>query len=247
METVSGFEGAPLSQVERVVDVFIAPTKTFTDVRRSASWWLPWLLVAAFSMVFSYTVLHKVGIPALVDSVVRATPSVEERLSGASPEDAAKIRQTMEMQFKFMYAYPIIGIVLGLIAAGVLVGSANFIFAGRATYGQMLAVWFYGTLPLLLVSVLTVVTLYAGMSTDGFNIKNPIGTNIGFYLQESTAPKWLVTLLSSVDVFAIWTAIVLSIGVAVVAGIKRSAGAIVVFGWWAIYVLFQAGVAAVTG
>ena len=34
----------PLSQAERVVDTFIAPSKTFTDILRSSSWWLPWLI-----------------------------------------------------------------------------------------------------------------------------------------------------------------------------------------------------------
>ena len=32
----------PLTQVERVVDTFIAPAKTFHDILRSASGWLPW-------------------------------------------------------------------------------------------------------------------------------------------------------------------------------------------------------------
>ena len=37
---VAGPMGTGLSEVERVVDTFIAPTKTFTDILRSASWWL---------------------------------------------------------------------------------------------------------------------------------------------------------------------------------------------------------------
>ena len=40
-EEVLAVEGKPLSQTERVVDTFLAPTKTFADVLRSASWWLP--------------------------------------------------------------------------------------------------------------------------------------------------------------------------------------------------------------
>ena len=107
-------------------------------------------------------------------------------------------------------------------------------FGGRATYNQMLAVWFYGTLPLIFISVLTVVSLYAGMSGDSFNIRNTLGTNVGYYLQNS-APLWLVTLLSSVDIVAIWAAVLLTMGVSTVAGIKRGAAAAMVFGWWGIY------------
>ena len=38
--------GPGLSQVERVVDTFVAPTKTFKDILRDSSWWLPYLLGA---------------------------------------------------------------------------------------------------------------------------------------------------------------------------------------------------------
>jgi hypothetical protein len=56
-----------------------------------------------------------------------------------------------------------------------------------------------------------------------------------------------VTLLASVDLFAIWIAILLTIGVSIVAGIKRSSAALVVVGWWFIYVLLKVAGAAITG
>jgi hypothetical protein len=111
----------------------------------------------------------------------------------------------------------------------------------------MLAVWFYGTLPIIFISILTIITIFAGMQSDSFNIKNTVGTNIGYFLQGGDSPHWLATLLSSVDVFAIWSAILLTIGISIVAGIKRSSAAIVVFGWWALYVIFQTAIAAITG
>jgi Yip1 domain len=131
--------------------------------------------------------------------------------------------------------------------AGILLGTANFAFGGRARYGQMLAVWFYGTLPLIFISILTIVTIFAGMQSDSFNIKNTVGTNIGYFLQGGDSPHWLVTLLSSFDVFAIWCAILLTLGISIVAGIKRSSAAIIVFGWWALYVLGQTAITAITG
>jgi hypothetical protein len=246
-DTVAATEAQPLSQVARVVDAYIAPTKTFNDIRRDASWWLPFVLVCIISFIFAYTCLHKVGLPTLVDSVIHSNASLADRIANAPPDQAAKIRSSIEMQFKFMYVAPIIILIAGLIISGIFLGTANFAFGGRARYGQMLAVWFYGTLPLLFISILTIITLFAGMQSDNFNIKNTVGTNIGYFLQGGDLPHWLVTLLSSFDVFAIWSAILLTIGVSIVAGIKRGAAAVVVFGWWAIYVLCQTAIAAVTG
>lgn len=240
-------EAQPLSEVARVVDTFVAPSKTFNDIRRSATWWLPFVLICIVTAVFAYTVLHKIGLPTLVDSVVHSNASLGDRLANATPDQAAKIRSSIEMQFKFMYIAPVFILIVALIVAGVFLGTANFIFGGKANYKQMLAVWFYGTLPLIFISLLTIITIFAGMQSDSFNIKNTVGTNIGYFLQGGDSPHWLSTLLSSVDVFAIWSAILLTIGVSIIAGIKRSSAAIVVFGWWALYVLFQTAVAAITG
>ncbi|HXS12379.1 MAG TPA: YIP1 family protein [Acidobacteriaceae bacterium] len=246
-DTVAASEVQPLSQVTRVVDTFVAPSRTFMDIRRSASWWLPFVLICILSFGFAYTVLHKVGLPTLVDSIIHTNASLSDRIASAPPDQAAKIRSSIEMQFRFMYIAPVIILIVALIIAGIFLGTANFVFGGKANYKQMLAVWFFGTLPMIFISLLTIVTLFAGMQSDNFNIKNTIGTNIGYFLQGGDSPHWLVTMLSSVDVFAIWSAILLTLGISIVAGIKRSSAAIVVFGWWAIYVLGQTAIAAITG
>ena len=239
--------GPGLSQMERVVDTFVAPTKTFKDILRDSSWWLPYLLGALLGILFAYVILNKVGVATLVDGVVHHSKTLEDTLANATPADAARIRGRIETQFKFSYLGPVIGLVSGLICAGVLLGTANFVFGGKAKYKQMLAVWFYASLPLVLFYLLVIISIYAGMGGDQFDIQNAIGTNIGYYLSGSELPRWMVTLLAALDVFAIWTALLLTLGVSIVAGIKRSAAAIVVFGWWFLFVLLKVVGAAFTG
>src|SRR5215467_14615576 len=50
----------PLSEGARIINTFIAPSKTFTDLRRSAAWWAPFLLLAMVWAVFTFTVEKKV-------------------------------------------------------------------------------------------------------------------------------------------------------------------------------------------
>jgi len=239
--------GPGLSQVERVVDTFVAPTKTFKDILRDSSWWLPYLLGALLGILFAYVILNKVGVATLVDGVVHHSKTLEDTLANATQADAARIRGRIETQFKFSYAGPMIGLLSGLLCAGVLLGTANFVFGGKAKYKQMLAVWFYASLPLVLFYQLVIISIYAGMGGDQFDIQNAIGTNIGYYLSGSELPRWMVTLLAALDVFAIWTALLLTLGVSIVAGIKRSSAAIVVFGWWFLFVLLKVVGAAFTG
>ena len=49
---ISPTPDAPLSPVERVVDTFFAPSKTFNDLKRNQSWWVPWLLSSLLAMGF---------------------------------------------------------------------------------------------------------------------------------------------------------------------------------------------------
>lgn len=237
-----------LSQTERVVDTFIAPSKTFTDILRDSSWWLPWLIGAIIGCLFAFAVMNKIGLPTLVESTIHQSKSLEDQVSQATPEVAAQIRARIGTNFKFfLYAGPLLGIIFAVICAAVLLGTANFVFGGKAKFKQMLAVWFYGVLPLTVFYLLVIISVYAGLAGDSFNINNALGTNIGYYMAGGDSPRWLVALLSAVDIFAIWSACLLTIGVSIVAGIRRSSAAIVVFGWWILVSLLKVAGAAIGG
>jgi len=232
-------EAPLLNPIQRLVNVFAAPSKTFEDVKRSSGWWVPYLIAVVIGVLYAFALLHKIGLPALVDGVIHQSPALESRIASATPEVAARIHSSIEMQFKFLYLGPVFSLLAGLAAAGVLLATANFGAGGKATYKEMLGVWFYGALPLVVFYLLVIAAVYGGVAGDNFNIKNPIGTNVGFYLTGADLPKTLMPLLSALDIFAIWTAVVLTIGVSTVAGIKRGGAAAIVFGWWIVFILLQ--------
>ena len=73
-------ESAPLSEGARIVNTFIAPSKTFTDLRRNASWWGPFLLMLLVSLVFVYTAGQKIGFRKIMENQMQAQPKAQERL-----------------------------------------------------------------------------------------------------------------------------------------------------------------------
>lgn len=233
-----------LNPAQRLINTFIAPKKTFEDVRRSSGWWVPFLVAAVVGVLYAFVLLHKIGLPALVDGVIRQSPALEARIASSTPEVAARIHSSIETQFKFLYIGPVFSLVIGLAAAGILMATANFGAGGRSTFKTMLGVWFYSTLPLVVFYLLVIVAIYGGAASDPFNIKNPIGTNIGFYLSEADLPNTVKPVLAAMDLFAIWTAALLTIGVSTVAGIKRGVAAAIVIGWWIVVILFQTAGAA---
>ncbi|HCT59662.1 MULTISPECIES: YIP1 family protein [Acidobacterium] len=236
---------AGLSQIERVIDTFTAPGKTFEDIRRSASWWLPWLLAVIVGLGFSFSVQSRVGWAQVYDNILHQSPKQMQRFDQMKPEQEAAAKNIAVKSTQISaYAFPVLGLLIAAIVAGVLMATINFGFGGKATFGQMFAVYYYAGLPLLLKYILAIITLYAGLDPTAFNMKNPVGTNLGYYLGTGT-PAWLTSLASSLDIFSLWTAILLVIGCAAVGRVKKSSAAVAIFGWWFILIALSAGSAAI--
>src|SRR3954471_2836473 len=63
-------QAAPLSQMERMVNIFVAPSKTFADLKRDTSWWMPFLAMALCSWIFVGSVDKKIGFDQVVDNTL---------------------------------------------------------------------------------------------------------------------------------------------------------------------------------
>ncbi len=242
-------QGAGLSQWQRVINTFTAPSKTFEDIKRgNKSWWMPFVIVILVGYVFFAAVTFKIGWAQVAENAIHLNPKSEERLAQAPPaqrETTLKFTQYgMEGGFA---ASPILVLILAALISLVLWGTINFVFGGKATFGSIFAVWMFSALPGVIKSLLGTVVIFAGTAAESFNLNNFAPTSIGAFLNPLETNAALYKLASALDVTTIWCLVLQGMGVAIVAGVKRSSGYIAVFGWWAIIVLFGVGVAAVTG
>jgi hypothetical protein len=230
-----------------VVDTFVAPSKTFNDILRSASWWLPWLLSALVTLGFSVAIEQKVGWDKTYSNILRqSSQTQQDRISQLPPDQQARQKAIAASFTKYIvWASPVLGLLFTAIATGVLLMTLNFGLGGRATFGQIFAVWMYATLPWLISGILGIVVLFAGLDADAFNLKNPVGTNLGYYLP-TDLPQWLIAFGTAMDVLTIWVLVLLSIGCAIVARTKLASTAIAVVGWWVLITLVKVGVAAIS-
>ena len=240
-------ESAGLSQVERVVDTFVAPTKTFTDIRRNASWWLPFLLLILVSVAFAASIDRKIGFDQVAQANINRNASAQQRMSTLTDAQREQSIHTIAAFTRVVsYLYPVLGLIFALICAGILMMTFNFGLGAKATYKEYLAVWFYAGLPFLIKFLLAAIAIFAGVSAEQFDINNPVGTNVGWYLTSDT-PLWLRTLFSSADIFTLWVVVLLILGCSIVAKVKRSSAAIVIIGWWVLIILAGTIMAAIQG
>jgi len=126
----------------------------------------------------------------------------------------------------------------------ILWASFNFGLGAKTTFGEIFAVIMYAGMPRLFVSLLTIVLLYAGVGIDNFDIQNPVGTNIGYFIQDHPA---LRAAGSFFDIFGLWSLALLVIGMAIISRKSIGQSAAVVVGWWFIGMLLLTGVAAAFG
>ncbi len=243
-----GAASTGLSQWQRVANTFAAPSKTFEDIKRgNLSWWMPLIIMVLTFAVYYGSVSTQVTWKVVAQNEQRNMPEfAKHMMEQMPPEQRAKQEQAAPITKAITTALTPLGVLLmDLIAAGVLLATINFGFGGKAKFGSLFAVTLYAGLALYPIKwILAAITLFVGVEPEVFNINNPAPTNIGAFFAQNDTPLWLYAFLSSLDGAMIWCLILTSIGVAIVAGVKRTSGYIAVFGWWVIGVLLGVGVAA---
>jgi hypothetical protein len=233
-----------LSQVERVVNTFIEPSKTFADIKRNRSWWLPFVILAVLGYAFSYSAVQHVGWNALTTNVLKANPRSAERLEKATPaEEAQTLAITKGFMEGFMIGGPAVWLIMSAIFALILWGIFSFVLGGSTNYPEMFAVSIYAALPAALGTIIAIATVLAS-DPQGYNLNVPSPAMLAYYL-DSGAAGWLKSLGMSLDLFSLWSLALAGFGGAIVAKVKPARGIAVVFVIWFIYVVIKVGIAAV--
>ncbi len=234
---------APLSQGARIVNTFIAPSKTFTDLRRSAAWWAPFLLMVIVSAAFVYTSGQKVGFEKIAENQMQAQPRQQARIEAMPAADRA---HAMEVAGKFTavfgYGFPAIQLLIMLILGAIFFATLKMAAGVQVSFGAVFAVLIYAGLPGVLRALLAILSLLAGASPDSFTMQNPLGSNLGYYLNPADS-RFLYSLGSQLDVFMIWTLVLTAIGFSCISKVKRGTAYAIVFGWWAFFTLLVSSLA----
>jgi hypothetical protein len=234
-----------LSEPARLINTFIAPSKTFEDIKRKASWWVPFVLSCVFAIAFFVTIDKKVGF----DQVSREMLSHNSQVQQQTPEQQERTIAITTAITKYLgYAAPVFILLYGLVIAAVLMATFNFALQADVPFSQSLAIVFYSWLPAVLSSILGIISLMIG-NPDNFHMQNPVATNPAYFLDPATTSKFLYAFLTSFDVISLWTVVLLGIGFAVNSKKKLSTGTaiMVVAGWFFLVKLIASGFAQLRG
>lgn len=237
-------EPASLSEGQPLINTFFAPSKTFTDLRRNANWWVPFLIIAIVALLFVYTVDQKVGFRKVAENQIQSQSKQADRIERLPADQREKTMQQQVTFTKiFSYAFPVTMLIWFAVVAGVLLATLKFGASAEVKFKTIFALVIYSSIPGLLKSLLAILSLVAGVSGDSFTFQNPVATNPGYFIERAAHPV-LGSLLTSVDIFTIWILALAAIGITCISKVKRGTAFAVVFGWYGVVVLIGVGLAA---
>lgn len=117
----------PLPEPARIVNTFIAPSKTFTDLRRNASWWAPFLLMVVVSTAMVYTAGQKIGFRKIMETQMQSQPRQQARLEQLPPEQREQqLERGAKVTQVIAFVFPVISLMILLIIASVLFATFKF-------------------------------------------------------------------------------------------------------------------------
>jgi hypothetical protein len=233
-----------LSQGARIINIFFAPSKTFTDLKRSAAWGAPFLVMAVFSYAFVGVVAKKVGFEQVTQNQIRMNPKASERLEQLPADQRARqMGIQVAVTRGISYGFPILNLVVLTLIAAVAMATLNFGAGAEIPFKQSLAVVMYANMVGIVKVALAIVSLLAGADPEGFTFQNPVATNLGYFVDPVNS-RVLYSAASAVDVIVIWVLVLAGIGFARISKLKTATTMSVVFGWYILLTLIGVGFAA---
>jgi hypothetical protein len=219
-------EETALKPLARVLAIFHSPGKVFEGIDRGAPWWEPWVLASLLNMVAAYVVIP------INTRLFSLNPH------GLSPEELGQGLETLQ---KFSMKY------LGVITAPMSVLFAALVFSAvsyivvsvlseRPDFKKHLAVYLYSSI------VMSVGIVVSNLIVRWNGIENiqTIGDAVAPLGPAALVPVderiWFA-LLSTLDVFSVWSYVLFGLGVMYVFGLSRRAAVLTVLPLWLLAVL----------
>jgi hypothetical protein len=86
--------------------------------------------------------------------------------------------------------------------------------------------------------------MFCGINPKGFDVKNPVGTNLAYHLDPEATGRFVRARASSLDLINIWSIFLLGIGFACTTKVEPSTAVIVVAVCYLVFKLITSGLAA---
>lgn len=203
-----------MSEMATLGNIFIEPGRTFEDLRRKPRFVLATLILAVLTTTFVFGLYYKVGDAGYRRFILEQIDKSPQAsgLNAEQKNNAVDLQMTIGKVVRF--AMPIF-IIIVIAIGSLLYWLGGKAFGGNGNYLHAISVWVYSSLPPAIVGSVANLIVFVFKSADEIDIvtsqRGLIQANPSFLINGKAMPV-LATLLSVIDLFAIWGWILASIG-----------------------------------
>jgi Yip1 domain len=221
---------ATISPFGRIIGVLFSPKPTFEDIARKPSWLLPVVISTLLGIAATVALNQRVNWREYLSEQFEKNPQTAQF---APDQKEKQLDISAKLTTYVVYAAGVFGSVLfAVIVGAVMMLAYNLLGGTGASFSQSLAIAAH-TLVVGIVSTPIFLLVLFLRPKGTIDPNNPVATNLAAFLPEESA-KWLVTLSKSIDIFSVWTLILIAIGFAAVnpRKLKGAKSYIIVFSVW---------------
>ena len=212
---------------QRIIGVFLSPVTTFESIAKRPDWVLPLAILCVVGVLGGIAIGQRVDFNVIAQETMDSNP----QMSKLPPERVEKMLHLTATTMKVTaYASPILAILILIIVGGVLLVSFRM-FGGEGDFKQAFSATTYAWYPRVVKGILGAFVLLSKKGISVWDLQNPVRSNLGFLFEPKTQPVQFA-LGSSLDVFSIWSVVLLIIGFAAVSHLSKARSAAIVVTLW---------------
>jgi Yip1 domain len=227
------------NHLARITGVFFSPKETFADIVAAPSWIFPTVLLVLLSAIACTALNQRMDWRSFVSQQIEKSP----RAASLSPEQKdQQIEQGAKFApiFTYVFGVPAPAIVI-LVVAVVMFGAYNLLAGADVRFSTAMGIVSHAFVPTIVSTAIFLLVLFL-KPRGSFDLENPVATNLGVLVSED-APKWLMKLGISFDIFSFWILILIAVGFAAAnpRKLKFSKALTIAVVVWALFVTVRVG------
>jgi Yip1-like protein len=238
----------PIGAFSRVIGALFNPRPTFEDIGRKPGWVVPMLILIILNVGITTVFSQRVGWRSLIEQQIARNRSAQQAMQQLSPDERERRLETQTKVANVLgYVGGVVGVpVILMVIGAIFMGIFNATSSVQLDLNTSMSVAAHAYMPFAIVALLSLIVLFI-KPPDAIDLQNLIASNPGAFLGDS-APQWLKSLCSSLDVFTFWVLGLMAFGYSVVRPkrIKFASALTWIVGIWLVFVLAKVGIAALT-
>ncbi len=218
-DTTAGASPSTPGLWEDFIDILHQPSSVF-DRRRDGQFGLALVILIVMWAVLYFALQNGMG-PIIDAEMSRQIATMAEKNPAMTGDQLSSAKSAME---KFALFGAIIFVPVGILLTGCLLWLAGKVVDAKVAFAAAMMIATYSQIPRIIELVINAVQgLF--LPPEAITSRYSVTLGIGRFLDPDSNPV-LLTVLGGIDLFTIWTLVLMAIGLAVVARVSIQKGAI---------------------